>query len=65
MSGDVEILRRRMLKAQEALLAYSRRPDRNAENHQQLIRELHKATQDFLESIERLTQNPPSRLVSE
>jgi hypothetical protein len=65
MSRDVELFRQRMLEAQVALLACSNRHDYKTKNHQQLIDELHKATKDFLDSVDRLTQNPPSRLVSD
>jgi hypothetical protein len=65
MSRDVELFRQRMLEAQVALLTCSRRNDYKTKNHQQLIEELHKATKDFLDSVDRLTQNPPSRLVSD
>ena len=65
MSRDVELSRQRMLKAQAALLACPRRHGYKTKNHQQLIEELHKATKDFLDSVDRLTQNPPSRLVSD
>jgi hypothetical protein len=65
MSRDVELFRQRMLAAQVALLTCSRRNDYKTKNHQHLIEELHKATKDFLDSVDRLTQNPPSRLVSD
>ena len=65
MSRDVQLSRQRMLEAQVALLTCSRRHDHKTKNHQQLVEELHKATKDFLDSVDRLTQNPPSRLVSD
>ena len=65
MSHDVELSRQRMLEAQVALLTCSHGHDYKTKNHQQLIEELHKATKDFLDSVDRLTQNPPSRLVGD
>ena len=64
MSRDVELLRKRTLEAQRALLTYSRRTDK-IKTHKQLIEELQKATKDFLDSVERLAQNTPSRLVQD
>jgi hypothetical protein len=63
MSRDVEISRQRMLKAQEAFLAHGHRSNRNAENQAQLIEELRKMRKDFLDSIDQIRQNPPTRLV--
>ena len=65
MSGDVELLRQRMLQAQTALLNYARLPNHDPNTHKRLVEELQKATRDFLDSIERLTRNPPSRLVGD
>lgn len=65
MSRDVEVSRQRMLEAQMALLTYSRQHYDKTKSHKQLIEELHKATKDFLSSVERLAQNPPSRLVGD
>jgi hypothetical protein len=63
MSRDVELLRQRMVEAQEALLAYAHTAQHAPQNHEQLIRELQKATKDFIDSVEQLAQNPPCRLV--
>lgn len=62
MSRDVELSRGRLLEAQTALLSYSHRPD-HASNQKELIEELHQATKAFVDSVERLAQNPPTRLV--
>ena len=61
MSRDVELPRQRMFEAKVALLAYTHRPDHDPKTHKQLINELQKATKDFMDSVERLAQNPPSR----
>ena len=65
MSSDVEFSRQRMLEAQEAFLAHARRSECNPKSHAQLIQEFRKTRQDFLDSIERLGQNPHTRLVSD
>jgi hypothetical protein len=63
MSQDLELQKQRMLKAQEAILGYAHETLRNPVRHTQLIQELHQATKDFVDCVERLTKNPPSRLV--
>jgi len=63
VSRDVELSRQRMLEAQDAFLNYGQRSDRSPENHAQLIQELRKTREDFLDSIDQIRQNPPTRLV--
>jgi len=65
MSQDIQSSKQQMLKAQEALLTYAHRTERDVVRHKQLIQELQRATKDFVDSLERLGQNPPSRLVGD
>jgi len=65
MPQDLELPKQRLLEAQESILGYAHETVRNPVRHKQLIQELRTATKDFVDSVERLTQNPPSRLVQD
>jgi hypothetical protein len=65
MYRDVEFCRQRMLEAQEAFLRYAHRLDRSTSDYAELIHELRETRKDFLDSLDRLRQNPPTHLVSD
>ncbi|HEV3483558.1 MAG TPA: hypothetical protein VGR97_14665 [Candidatus Acidoferrales bacterium] len=52
---DIESAKQKMLQAQEALLRYAEAVDRDPVRHNELIQELHQATRDFVDRVERFS----------